>query len=88
MALCTVSQTLSVVFLVVSAVAAAARKVSPHCAHVLHPSYPAEPLEVIEPTVVAALNMEWDGPLNVYVCDDGKKAPVDSMVQTLKREMR
>jgi hypothetical protein len=48
----------------------------------------SEPLAVIEPTVVAALNLSWPGKLAVYVCDDGRKEAVKTMVATLNADMK
>jgi cellulose synthase/poly-beta-1,6-N-acetylglucosamine synthase-like glycosyltransferase len=45
----------------------------------------AEPVEVIEPTVIAALNMTYPGcRLNVVVLDDGARPAVEDMVRRLR----
>jgi cellulose synthase/poly-beta-1,6-N-acetylglucosamine synthase-like glycosyltransferase len=48
----------------------------------------SEPLAVIEPTVVAALNLSWPGRLAVYVCDDGRNAAVRDFCDALAEDMR
>ena len=53
------------------------------------PPPPAEPVEVIEPTVIAALNMNYPGQrLKVHVLDDGNKAAVKDMVKRLQYQCR
>jgi cellulose synthase/poly-beta-1,6-N-acetylglucosamine synthase-like glycosyltransferase len=45
----------------------------------------SEPGEVIEPTVIAALNMTYPGcRLNVVVLDDGARPAVEDMVRRLR----
>lgn len=48
----------------------------------------AEPVSVVEPTVIAALNMTWPGSrLAVHVLDDGGRAEVAEMVQKNKFQL-
>jgi hypothetical protein len=60
------------------------------CSHCGPPSVVlAEPVSVIEPTVVAALNMNYPGPrLTVHVLDDGNRAAVADMVDRLQYQCR
>ena len=47
-----------------------------------------EPVDVLEPTVIAALNMNWPGEkLTVHVLDDGASKDVLTMVRNLRRQM-
>ena len=49
----------------------------------------SEPVDIIEPTVVAALNTHWaPGRLSVLVCDDGGRADVRDMVESLQQQQR
>eukprot|EP00882_Tetradesmus_deserticola_P019820 GHRQ01021360.1.p1 GENE.GHRQ01021360.1~~GHRQ01021360.1.p1 ORF type:complete len:136 (-),score=15.04 GHRQ01021360.1:387-794(-) len=51
-----------------------------HAAWLLHTLLCAEPVEVIEPTVIAALNMTYPGcRLNVVVLDDGARPEAEEM---------
>jgi hypothetical protein len=46
-------------------------------------------MQVIEPTVIAALNMYYPGNrLSVHVLDDGRKPEVQAMVERLKAQCR
>ena len=47
-----------------------------------HP--PAEPVEIVEPTAIAALNMNWPGSkLTVHILDDGKRPEMARLVRRL-----
>ncbi len=49
----------------------------------------AEPVEVIEPTVIAAMNMNYPGAkLTINILDDGKKPAVAKMVRRLQFQAR
>ena len=45
---------------------------------------PAEPVDIVEPTAIAALNMNWPGSkLTVHVLDDGKRPEMARLVRRL-----
>ncbi|KAK9793218.1 hypothetical protein WJX73_003952 [Symbiochloris irregularis] len=49
----------------------------------------SEPVEIIEPTVIAAVNMNYPGAkLHVHVLDDNKSPPMAAMVSKLQCQMR
>lgn len=49
----------------------------------------SEPVEIVEPTVIAAVNMNYPGAkLHVHVLDDNKSAPMAAMVSKLQCQMR
>lgn len=47
---------------------------------VLIPVY-SEPVEVVEPTVAAARRMASDGPVQVYICDDGDSDEMQALAE-------
>jgi hypothetical protein len=48
----------------------------------------SESVAVVQPTVVAALNMYWPGVLNVHVCDDGRRTEMKAMVVEVDAALR
>ncbi len=49
----------------------------------------SEPVEVIEPTVIAALNVYYPGAkLAVHVLDDGRRQDIKDMVQRLRAQCK
>jgi hypothetical protein len=51
----------------------------------LHVISTAEPVDVVEPTCIAAMNLNWPGSrLVVHVLDDGKSREVADMVKRLQ----
>jgi cellulose synthase/poly-beta-1,6-N-acetylglucosamine synthase-like glycosyltransferase len=48
----------------------------------------SEPVEVIEPTVIAALNMNYPGSrMTIHVLDDGARPEVAAMVSRLRFQL-
>jgi cellulose synthase (UDP-forming) len=45
-------------------------------------------VEVVEPTVIAALNLNWPGSkLTVYILDDGRRPEMAKMVRRLRFQL-